>query len=219
MAFFDQLEYDEDILKGLTDWTVLVHNEIQESGSVRYDIPAIEPLNGDYRKEIGDYLHQTLGMDYSSVMNVLNGTEAVYHVDSDVLLVSYDVLNSEDQFQNQSLVAHEQGHRLGQKIIEKRLQPLSENQNVNQENVETLKDYLKSENFAERTKTAVGKNLRQNFQYNEKLIDNPPAIYEVRNRIGPDSLINSDREETIEEMVQDIEKLLREVHTDNPSWG
>lgn len=218
MSFVDSSSYDESVLREFNDWAEEIHDEIQDGGALSYDSTNVEPIDAEYRKEIGNYLKRAFGMDYSSVMRVLEGTEATYNQRADNFLVSQDML--EDDFCSRELerLAHEQGHRLGRKIIEDRLKPLESEQNVPAEAYRKMVKYLSSENFAERTKVAVGNSFGRDLQYRMDLVDKPPMIYQVKERIAPQELVDTGRDETVEEMVRDIEDMMQELAFGDPYW-
>jgi hypothetical protein len=219
MSFVEASSYDEEILEEFNDWSETIHGEIQESGAVRYDSTDVEPLSAEYRKQIGNYLKESFGMDYASIMMVLNGTEATYNERMDNFLVSYDALSSDLSTEDIGRLAHEQGHRLGRKIVDERLKPLEKETDVSPEAYKKFVDYLNSENFAERTKVAAGNSIGHDLSYRMELLEEPPMIYRLKGRLGPEELVDPGREEDLEEMMTDLEDLMHDLSTGNSSWA
>lgn len=219
MSFVEASSYDEEVLEEFNDWSETIHGEIQGSGAVSYDPTAVEPLSAEYRKQIGNYLRERFGMDYSSIMMVLDGTEATYNERMDNFLVAYDVLSSEFSTEDVGRLAHEQGHRLGRKIVDERLKPLEQQEDVSAEAYRMLVEYLTSENFAERTKVAAGNTLDQDLSYRMELLEEPPMIYRLKGRLGPEELVDPERDEDLEEMVRDLEDMMQELAHGNSSWA
>lgn len=211
MSFVESSSYDEGVLEEFNDWSETIHGEIQGSGAARYESTNVEPLDGDYRRQIGEYLRETFGMSYASIMRVLDNTEATYNEQDDNFLVSYDVLSSGLGTEDLGCLAHEQGHRLGVKIVEERLEPLEEEADISPEAYRKLVKYLKSENFAERTKVAVGNSFRLDLSYRMKLVEEPPMLYRLKDRLGPEEFVEPGREEDLEDMVRDLEDMMKDL--------
>ena len=116
------------------------------------------------------------------------------------------------------VLAHEKGHRFGTQIIQEKLDPLQRSENVSEEASRLLRQYLKSENFAERTKVALGKSLGFDFNYNQDS-DEVATIYRLNNRIGPEELVDPEREESLDELAEDIDRMLIEISEGVQDWA
>lgn len=211
-------EYSEAALGEMNDWIDEVHTALQSSGAPPYESTEVKPLDRHYRKEIGDYLSEQFSMDYASVLFFLDGMECVYHAEDDVFLVSYDSIQELPGDFEFGVLAHEQGHRTGHTIIENRLEPMHESGQVSDKALEMLQSYFVSENFAERTKVAVGNSLGRDFAYWEELAEESPLIYRLRDRIGPEELVDTERDETLPEMMDSTEVLLQQASSGDADW-
>lgn len=208
-----------DSLQRLNAWARRTHEEIQESGSPAYEPTSIEPLDSEYRKELGDYLRDCLKLDYSATMSVIDSLKSTYHREDDLFIVSNQLLNSQSELEQNSYMAHEQGHRLGKKISKNRLEPLERSHELPAEEYRQLFQYLRSEEFAERAKLAMGQSMGEEFEYNHNLIEDKGSIYARKGSLGPENLVDPDRNEDLEEMAAEIEDLLVELSSGEPSWS
>ncbi len=211
-------EYSEAALEEMNEWIDEVHAALQSSGAPTYESTHVRPLDRQFRKEIGNYLKEQFSMDYTSILFFLDGMECVYHAEKDVFLVSYDSIQDLPGEFELGVLAHEQGHRAGYTIIEDRLEPMHEEGEISDKALKMLQSYFVSENFAERTKVAVGNSLGRDFTYWEELADESPLIYRLRDRIGPEELVDTERDETLPEMMDSTEVLLQQAANGEADW-
>ena len=211
-------EYDVEAVDEMNDWVKTVHSELNSAGALKYPDTDVRPLDRDYRKQIGDYLSSEFQLDYTAVMFFLDGMESVYHAEDDVFLVAYDSIQELPGEFELGVLAHEGGHRMGNKIIDNRLEPLKQTRNISDEAFNMFRDYLLSENFAERTKVAVGNTLDRDFSYSEKLLEESPTIYRLKGRIGPEELVDPDRDEDINKLIDNIEGMLIDLSRGSSDW-
>lgn len=218
MAFRGTVGYDENVLEEMNSWSESINEEITGSGWINYDAAEVKPLDHDYRREIGQYLSENFGLSYNSVMYFLDRTQMVYHADEESFLVSSDLLEPGFGDSERSVLTHEEGHRLGRLLADERLMPVRDSGNVSPEAYRKLFKYLKSDNFAERAKMAIGNSMGQDFDYCVELVEEEPALYRLKGRLGPEELVDPSRDETLEDMLDSVDELLLELLNGEPSW-
>lgn len=218
MAHEDDAIYNEVALTDMNDWASIVHGEIQSNADIGYPETDVRPLDDTYRKQIGNYLTENFNLDYTAVLFFLDGMESVYHLEDDLFLVSYESLQERPGNFERGVISHEQGHRFGKKFIEKVLRPLEEDIDSDTD-LNLFKTYLHSENFAERMKVAIGNTLGRDFSYWKELSENSPAIYGMRDRIGPEELVDPERDEDLPEMMEALENTVTELENGSTPWN
>jgi hypothetical protein len=219
MSFRGPMSYDENVLEEMNSWSESINEEIAGSGWINYDAAEVKPLDHDYRREIGQYLSENFGLSHNAVMYFLDRTQMVYHADEGSFLVSSDLLEPDFGDSERSLLTHEEGHRLGRSLAEQRLLPVQDSGDVSPEAYRKLFKYLKSDNFAERAKMAIGNSMGQDFDYRVELVEDEPALYRLKGRLGPEELVDPSRDETLEELLRSVDELLVELLDGEPSWN
>lgn len=210
--------YDQKALRDLNGRAETIHSELQTAGAPEYPSTSVDFMDVQDRRDIGEYLCTETGMDYCSSLYVIEQLGMIYREDEDRYIVTEALFDPEVSSDEQALLAHEAGHRLGRKVIEDRMMPLKDSKDVSSEGFRTLVDYLVSENFAERVKVAIGESLGEDFVYDTRFIDNPPEGYKMRARIGPDELVDPSRNEDLEILFHDIDSLLDDLSKEVEDW-
>lgn len=210
--------YDQKALRDLNGRAETIHSELQTAGAPEYPSTSVDFMDVQDRRDIGEYLCTESGMDYCSSLYVIEQLGMIYREDEDRYIVNDAVFDPETSSDEEALLAHEVGHRLGRKIIESRMMPFKESEKVSTQAFDTLIDYFLSENFAERVKVATGERLDQNFLYDNRFLDEPPEGYEMRARIGPEELIDPSRNEDLDALFHDIDRLLDELTCGEEDW-
>jgi len=201
----------QSILNDLNEQAGRIHGELQASGAVTYSSPNVEKMDAQDRREIGRYLCKQSGLDYSSSIRVIKQIGMVYDVQNDRYLVNDVLLEKEELEDGFSYISHESGHRYGRKLIQNRLLPIEESRKVDRDEFDDLVDYLISENFAERVKLGLGERFGVDVKYDDRFIDETPEGYLQRDRIGPDRFVNSQRDESLGDLLLWVDETIREL--------
>lgn len=201
----------QKVLSELDEEADLIHNEIQASGAINYSSPEVRKMSSQDRREIGRYLCKHTGLDYSSSVRVIKQLGMVYNDNRDVYLVT-DLLIDKDELENSfSYIAHESGHRYGRKLIQDRLLPIEGLEQVEKSEYNEVVDYFISENFAERVKLALGERFGMDVGYDERFIEDTPSGYLQRDRLGPENLVDSKRDETLNGLLNWVDETIRDL--------
>jgi len=195
-----------------------IYNEIQNSGAPDYRPTTVEPIDAEYRREIATYLRDNFNLNNRDTIHFIENLELVYDNSEDVFIATGNLLGSPFETSDKEFIAHEQGHRLGKEIIENWLEPLKESEEVSEDAYQQLYNYVASEDFAERTKLAIGKTIDEDFEYNERQLEDNGLIYSRKDRLGPDKLVETKRDENLDELIEEIERMMRELAEGDPSW-
>lgn len=209
MAARNSPNYDRDVLNEMNEWTHTVQNQIRSNWLQSYRNAEVRPLNGEYENEIKRHLMDDLGLDFGHALLFLDRTKMVYHPEEDAVLVSSELLESDFDGEKRALLAHEEGHRLGRNIVSEMLEPVSGE--VPETEYDKLHDYLMSDNFAERTKLAIGNDMGEVFEYQRDLVDGQPALYIMKGRLGPESFVDPDRNEDLEDLFNSVEEYVEDI--------
>ena len=201
----------QDALSQLNDQIDSVHSELQASGAFHYPATSVDLMDERDRREIGEYLCRESGLDYGSSLYVIDQIGAIYREDEDRYIVTDALFDTQASSDEDALITHEAGHRFGRKIIAQRLMPVKRGLDDSPEALERLIDYFISENFAERVKVAAGETFNEDFTYNREFIDRPPEGYELRARIGPQEFVDPEREEDLELLLENVERLVEDT--------
>lgn len=200
--------FRQDALNELNTQVETVRSELQASGAPKYPATSVEFMEEQDRRDIGEYLCRESGLDYGSSLYVIDRMGAIYREDEDRYIVTDNLFDSEASADEKALITHESGHRFGRKIISQRLMPVKMGLSDSPEALERLIDYFISENFAERVKVAAGETLGEDFTYNRDFVGAPPEGYELRARIGPQEFVDPDRDEDLEFLLENVERLV-----------
>ena len=218
MSLEEGSRYGQEALGELNTRAETIHGELQSAGAPDYPSTTVDFMDARDRRDIGEYLTREAGMDYCSSLHVIKQLGMVYREDEDRYIVTESLFDPEVSSDEQELLAHEVGHRLGRKVIEDRLMPLKDVKAVSPMAFDTLVDYLLSENFAERVKVATGESLGEDFVYDRRFVDDSPEGYELRARMGPEELVDPGRNEDLEILFRDIERLLDDLASGIEDW-
>lgn len=219
MSLGEDSGYREDVLRDLNTRAETIHSELQSAGAPEYPSTTVDPMDVQDRRDIGEYLTRESGLDYCSSLHIIKQLGMIYREDEDRYIVTDAALDPESSSNEYALLAHEAGHRLGRKVIEDRLAPLKQVETVSDEAFDTLANYLLSENFAERFKVAAGESVGMNFSYDERFLDGDPDGYELRARIGPEELVDPGRDEDLEVLLMDVERLVDHLSSGIEEWS
>lgn len=212
-------QYSQEALHELTEWVQTVHSELDSSKLFDYPETDARPLDAEYSREIGRYISDQCRRDYTAALFFLDSIKTIYHVEEDFFLVASDAIQNPPTEFEQGLLSHEQGHRMGYKIVDNHLDPIIENREVSEEASGILRSYFLSDNFAERTKVAVGNSLGRDFTYFESLQGEAPTVYRLKDRIGPEELVDPDRDDDLDELLDDVERMLIELSEGVQDWA
>lgn len=201
----------QNVLNDLNEKADRIHNEIQASGAIDYSSPEVRKMSSQDKRKIGKYLCEQTGIDYSSSFRVIKQLGMVYDDERDLYLVT-DILIDEEELENSfSYIGHESGHRYGRKLIQSRLLPIEDSETVTQDEFNELVDYFISDNFAERVKLALGERFRISVEYDQKFIENTPAVYEQRDRLGPEKFVDPRRDETLNRLLDWVDEAINDL--------
>ncbi len=210
--------YGQEALRDLNARAETIHSELQSAGAPTYPSTTVDFMDVQDRREIGEYLTRESGLDYCSSLHVIKQLGMIYREDEDRYIVTEALFDPDTSSDEQALLGHETGHRLGRKVIEDRMMPLKEVEDVSTQAFDTLVDYFLSENFAERVKVATGETLGEDFAYDTRFVGDPPEGYEMRARVGPNELVDPSRNEDLEILFHDIDRLLDDLSKGVEGW-
>jgi len=201
----------ENVLNQLNEQAGRIHAELHASGDIDHPYPDVEMMDHKDRREIGRYLCNQSGLDFASSLRVIKNAGMIYDERNNRYLVKDNLIQDIDFRNGFAYLSHEAGHLHGRKVVQDRLVPMEDLDNLDQSGFDDLVDYMISENFAERVKCALGTRFGVEVNYNQELVEEPPAGYEVRSRIGPSLYVDPKRDEDVGDVFSWVDETIRDL--------
>lgn len=218
MSLGDVSRYGQEALEELNAQAETIHSELQSAGAPDYPSTTVEMMTPQDRRDIGEYLTRESGHDFASSLYIIDRLGMIYREDEDRYIATESLFDPDVSSDEEELLAHEAGHRFGRKVVEEELNPLKGSEAVSGQAFEVLVGYLLSENFAERFKVATGETLDEDFSYDHSLVDDPRPSYKLRDRFGPDEMVDPGRDEDLEMLLAEVEGLVDDLSRGVQDW-
>lgn len=221
-GYFDDAIFEGNRVEEMQDWLDTVYTAIQGSSAPRYEETELREMNEEDKERFRESFQQNAGLDEMGAEFRLALTAGGYFPDDDEYVMPDNMLLSNGMSESEKgTIAHEMGHRLGHKIMNKRLKPLMDAHSFSEDtrhfnenslrDLESFRHYLKSEHFAERGKAAVANEFDENFEYDEGKIkhrekEDGSIVHEVY-----EDFIDYDRDENLDELMENVSREIREI--------